>query len=144
MLSDIGSLISKLLYTLYPPHFFNAEIADLFPHFPPLIDRIMPFYRYGSSTLGTLFLPLVVRMIIGDEQHVYPWHVYSSNLIHSYYVSLRLMEKSNKMEQKVGAWVRIDVAGHSQSFGSADDARSRRRRNPAGNARHSGTHAAAS
>lgn len=87
---------------MYPPHFFSAEIADLFPLFPLLIDSFMPYYRYGSSPLGTMFLPLVSRMMAGDEQHVYPWHQHSNNLIHSSYISIRTIKNPSVNDEKVG------------------------------------------
>ena len=94
----------------------------------------MPYYRYGSSSIGTLFLPLVSRMIIEDEQHQYPWHLYSSNLIHSYYVSLRTTNKQSLMNQKVPLVGWIEFVDRFQSSGSANDDWTCRRWNSKGNA----------
>lgn len=110
--TNVGSFISKLLYTTYPPHFFNPEIADLSPLFPLLIDSIMSYYRYGSSPLGTMFLPLVSRMMAGDEQHVYPWHQYSTNLIHSSYIAIKEIKEVNANDEKVGTWDCYELLVH--------------------------------
>lgn len=72
----------------------------------------MSYYRYGSSPLGTMFLPLVSRMMAGDEQHVYLWHQYSTNLIHSSYIAIKEIKEVNANDEKVGTWDCYELLVH--------------------------------
>ena len=55
----------------------------------------MSAFKYGSSGVGSIFLPLVAKMMNGDEKHQYSWNNYLDSLCACCFNSLKTVSSDD-------------------------------------------------